>query len=89
MLKISTVNAAEQNTTLQLEGSLSGVWVDELRRLTEINLAERKTLTIDCGGVSFCDFQGQALIRELLARKVTLTNCSPFLQYQLELGPVL
>jgi ABC-type transporter Mla MlaB component len=89
MLKISSVSASEQSTTLQLEGSLSGLWVVELRRLTETALAERKMLTIDCCGVSFCDFQGQALMRELLARKVSLTNCSPFLQSQLEPGSVL
>ena len=89
MLKISRINATEESTTLQLEGSVSGAWVDELRQLADITLAEGKSLIIDCCGVSFSDFQGQALVRELLARKVRLINCSPFFQSQLEPGSVL
>jgi len=82
MLRISKLNSTG-GTTLLLEGKLSGVWVEELRRLCETTLAEGQPLTIDCGSVSFSDLQGQELMRELLTRNVSLTNCSPFLAFQL------
>jgi len=84
MLKLSKTSTNAGYTTLQLEGSISGAWVDELRKLTESILAETRNLVIDCRGVSFSDHQGQQLMRELLARKVSLINCSPFLQSQLD-----
>lgn len=86
MLRISITNTTDESTTLQLEGSVSGPWVDELKQLAEAILAESKTLVVDCRGVSFGDFQGQNLIHELLARKVTLVNCSAFFKSQLEAG---
>jgi anti-anti-sigma regulatory factor len=84
MLRISKASTTHEYTTLRLEGSISGAWVDELRRLTDAVLAETTNVVIDCCGVSFSDHQGQQLMRELLARKVTLINCSPFFQSQLD-----
>lgn len=86
MLRISKLNAVTEATTLRLDGSLSGVWVEELRRLCETTLADGKAITIDCGGISFSDSDGVALMQELRGRQVSLTNCSPFLKFQLENG---
>lgn len=86
MLRISTISTNDGSTTLHLEGSISGAWVDELRQMAEAVLANAKALVIDCRGVSFSDTQGQQLIRELLARDVILMNCSPFLESQLQSG---
>jgi anti-anti-sigma regulatory factor len=83
MLRISHIDGMEGATILRLEGNVSGVWVDELRRLAQVTLANGEVLTIDCAGVSFIDLQGRILIRELLSRHVRLTNCSPFLQSQI------
>lgn len=86
MLRISRISTGHESVTLQLDGSVSGAWVDELRQMAEAILDDAKALVIDCRGVSFSDFQGQRLIRELRARKVTLVNCSPFLESQLRSG---
>ena len=85
MLRIS-ITCTDESTTLHLEGSVSGPWVDELKQLAEAILEDSKTLVVDCRGVSFGDFHGQGLIRELVARKARLINCSPFFTSQLEGG---
>jgi ABC-type transporter Mla MlaB component len=82
MLRIS--NNAEGNTrTFRIEGTLSGAWVEELRRVCESGFASGVGLEIDCGGVSFVDAKGVALLRSLRESDVVLENCSPFLEWQL------
>ena len=88
MLRISKIEVTDA-TTLRLEGSLSGLWVEELRRVCETTLAGREKLTVDCGGISFSDSEGISLMRELRSHNVDLKNCSPFLKFQLEQGPAV
>ena len=88
MLRISKLDITDA-TTLRLEGSLTGVWVEELRQLCETALAQGDTITLDCGGISFSDLDGVALMRELRGHQVRLTNCSPFLKFQLEEAPTV
>ncbi len=88
MLRISKLDVTDA-TTLRLDGSLSGVWVEELRRLCETTLAGGETITLDCGGISFSDIDGVVLMRELRRHQVRLTNCSPFLKFQLEEAPTV
>lgn len=64
MLRISKLDVTDA-TTLRLEGSLAGVWVEELRQLCETTMAQGETITLDCGGVSFSDLEGVALMLEL------------------------
>lgn len=85
MLRISKPDGTEA-TTLRLDGSLSGVWVEELRQLCETPIAQGETITLDCGGVSFSDLAGVALIQDLRRQGARLVNCSPFLKVQLEDG---
>lgn len=86
MLRISIVSTNHESMFLRLEGSVSGAWVDELRHVAESALADGLAIVMDCKGVSFIDRRAQRLISELLARKVTLLNCSPFFQSQLRDG---
>jgi len=85
MLRISKLGVTDA-TTLRLEGSLAGVWVEELRQLCETAMAKGETITLDCGGVSFSDLEGIALMRELRRQGARLANCSLFLKFQLEEG---
>jgi ABC-type transporter Mla MlaB component len=87
MLRISKLDSVERAATLRLDGSLSGVWVEELRRVCETRLANGEKLNIDCGGISFSDTDGVALMKELRKRQVALSNCPPLLQFLLGQGP--
>jgi hypothetical protein len=84
MLRISNIGSDEKVTRIRLDGTLSGPWVEELRRMCETDLAGERALAIDCGGLFFADGEGAALMRSLCDRDVALMNCSPFLKLQLE-----
>jgi len=78
------INESEQSVRLALEGWLVGPWVDELRRESEQQLSEAKTLQLDLARVLFVDPKGVALLRELAGRRVEYVNCSTFLRQQLK-----
>lgn len=83
MLRISNVGSEEKVSRLRLDGTLSGPWVEELRRMCEESLAQGCPQVVDCGGLFFADAEGAALMRSLRDRNVALVNCSPFLKLQL------
>jgi ABC-type transporter Mla MlaB component len=83
MLRISEINSALDGRKLRLDGSLTGPWVQELKLTCEPLLAEGEAMQIDCGGVSFVDATGIALLQGLQARGAALVNCSPFIKLQL------
>jgi anti-anti-sigma regulatory factor len=87
MLRISqAVTSDEKAVLLRLEGQVSGRWVEELRRACgeyQGNVHQSE-LSLDLAEVSFIDADGVALFRELTARRVRLTNCSPFAAEQLK-----
>jgi hypothetical protein len=87
MLRISNLGSLEEVTHLRLDGTLSGPWVEELRDMCEAILSEH-SLAVDCGGLSFADPEGAALMRDLRDRDVALNNCSPFLMMQVEKASV-
>ena len=89
MLKISgTATTEEQPVFLRLEGQVRGPWVEELRRACDQvfgkNGHRRNRLVLDLAEVSFIDADGVTLFRELTARRVLVTNCSPFVAEQLK-----
>src|SRR5215469_9777375 len=84
MLRISMINESEQRVRLALEGWLVGAWVEELRKESEQQLSEAKSLRLDLAKVLFVDPRGVALLRELAGRQVEYVNCSSFLSQQLE-----
>jgi ABC-type transporter Mla MlaB component len=84
MLKISQVGTADHSATLKLEGRVVGPWVDELRRIGELVLSERRKLKLDLADVSFADASGVNLLFSFKSRGVLLWNCSPFIEEQLK-----
>ena len=86
MLRISVVSDARQTIQFQLEGNLAGAWVEELRRLTDEALSQKKAVSLDLGGVRFVDAQGVALLRELSRRRIFQANRSQFVIQQMKEG---
>jgi hypothetical protein len=86
MLRI-TVEAREgDERVLQLDGSIAGLWVAELRRLCEQSFTGTGALMLDCANVLFIDNQGVLLIQSLIERGASFVNCSPFLTERLRLS---
>jgi len=86
MLKI-TSTTGKQPVSLRLEGKVSGPWVEELRRACDEILgsnAHGDGLVLDLADVSFIGADGLSLFRELTARRVVVTKCSPFVAEQLK-----
>jgi ABC-type transporter Mla MlaB component len=81
MLRIS--DSSVKGTTFRLDGSLTGPWVHELGLFCESKLADNGAIKIDCGGITFVDAAGVALMHRLQSQGVRLVNCSPFIKMQL------
>jgi anti-anti-sigma regulatory factor len=91
MLRISSETALEGNATviLKLDGSVSGAWVNELRRACRGAMGsgsrpEHKHLVLDLAGVRFIDSAGIELFRELGTQRVCFSNPSAFVAEQLK-----
>jgi anti-anti-sigma regulatory factor len=88
MLKISDTATTEEPVFLRLEGQVRGPWVEELRRACDQILGKNghvgNRLVLDLAEVSFIDADGLTLFRQLTARRVLVTNCSPFVAEQLK-----
>jgi ABC-type transporter Mla MlaB component len=83
MLRISTIESADNGTTLRLEGHLTGPWIAELAAACEQALGARRSLTLDLGEVALIDRPGVALLASLSRRSVALVRYSPFQGEQL------
>ncbi len=83
MLRITRVVLASQDTTLQLDGSVTGQWVELLRNTSELFLDEGSKLTIDLKNVVFIDCSGVALLRSLIRRGVGHVNAPLFVAQQI------
>jgi len=84
VLRISIISDSNLEIHLQLAGKLVGPWVEELRRLGNEALSQKKTVVLDLEQVSFVDPQGIALLHEFADRSVSHMNCSQFLVQQLK-----
>lgn len=84
MLRIMEEKAANNATTLRLDGRIVGQWVELLRTSCEQFFQRNSRIVLDLTGVSFADFEGVRLLQQLEQRQVALINCSPFLQEQLK-----
>ena len=73
-----------QAVQFQLEGNLAGPWVEELRRLTDDALSQKKSVSLDLRGVRFVDTQGVALLREFSRCQISQVNCSQFVIQQMK-----
>lgn len=74
MLKITRAVLSEQEITLQLDGRVSGQWVELLRDSAESVLNQGLTLNVDLKNISYIDCEGIALIRDLIQRGARAVN---------------
>ena len=84
MLRISVASDSIQAIQFQLEGNLAGPWVEELRKLTDEAVTQKKAVSLDLQGVRFVDTQGVALLREFSRRRISQVNCSQFVIQQMK-----
>ena len=84
MLKITEVVLSEKEITLQLDGRVSGQWVELLRETAESVLNKGVRLNVDLKNISFIDCAGIALIRNLIERGVRYTNPPLFVAEQIK-----
>ena len=83
MLRISITESPRDVVTVNLEGSVVGSWVAEVRAACTPLFSRRQRMILDLAGVSFADPEGVSLLRELIGRQFTVINASPFLNLQL------
>jgi anti-anti-sigma factor len=90
MLRISRETTADSKNrvVLRLEGQVTGLWVEEVRRTCDeaigVNGRRGNPLVLDLADVSFVDAAGVVLLRELAARGADLVNGSLFVMEQLK-----
>jgi ABC-type transporter Mla MlaB component len=83
MLKITRVVMSNREITLQLDGSVTGQWIELLRQSAESVLAERLQLTLNLENICFIDCEGLALIKSLMGQGVLQMNAPLFVAEQL------
>jgi anti-anti-sigma regulatory factor len=83
MLKITRVVHADQEVALQLDGSVSGQWIELLRESAESVLNEGLRLTLDLQNICFIDCEGLVLIKNLMGQGVRQVNAPLFVAEQL------
>ena len=84
MLKITEVALTDNEITLQLDGRVSGQWVELLRETAESVLNRGLRLSVDLENISFIDCEGIALLRILIDRGVRHTNPPLFVAEQIK-----
>ena len=83
MLKITRVVHADQEIALQLDGSVTGQWIELLRESAESVLNEGLRLTLDLQNICFIDCEGLALLKHLMGQGVRQVNAPLFVAEQL------
>ena len=80
MLRITTIDKGEV-TVFRLEGTLTGVWVDELERFwTETSAVDpTRKFQIDVTDVEFVDEKGKVLLERVLLEGAELHPGNPFM----------
>lgn len=84
MLKITRAVLSEKEVTLQLDGRITGQWVELLKDTAESVLRDGISLNVDLTNISFVDCEGIALIRNLIQRGVRHLNPPLFVADQLK-----
>lgn len=83
MLKITKVETSNQEITLQLDGRVTGQWIELLRDSAESVLEEEMRLSLDLKNICFIDCEGLAVIKSLMGRGVRQVNAPLFVAEQL------
>ena len=84
MLKITRAGLSKQEITLQLDGRLTGQWVELLRESSKSVLDQGARLNIDLKNISYIDCEGIALIKDLIQRGVHYINPPLFVAEQIK-----
>jgi ABC-type transporter Mla MlaB component len=84
MLKITRTFSSNSEITLQLDGRLTGKWVDLLREFSESALDEGVRLNVDLKNIYYIDCEGTALLRNLIHRGVNALNAPLFVIEQIK-----
>jgi anti-anti-sigma factor len=82
MLMITKVVQSDREYILQLDGSISGEWVELLRESAASVLAEGLGLILDLKNICFIDCEGLALIKSLMGKGVRQVNAPLFVVEQ-------
>lgn len=83
MLKITQVASSNREITLQLDGRVTGQWVELLRESAQSVLEEAMRLTLDLENICFIDCEGIVLIKSLMDRGVRQINAPLFVAEQI------
>ena len=83
MLKITRTVLSEKEITLQLDGRVTGQWVQLLKDTAESVLRDGISLNVDLTNITFIDCGGIALIRNLIQRGVRHLNPPLFVADQI------
>lgn len=83
MLKITRAALSKQETTLQLDGRVTGQWVELLRESAESALNDGLKLTVDLKNICFIDCEGITLLTKLIDRGVDPINAPLFVVEQI------
>jgi len=73
-----------QAIILQLDGRVTGPWVELLRQSAATVLDEGTRLTLDLENICYIDCEGLALIKSLLGRGVRQVNAPLFVAEQIK-----
>jgi ABC-type transporter Mla MlaB component len=84
MLKITTAVLSKQEITLQLDGRVTGQWVELLRESAKSVLDQGVMLNIDLKNVSYVDCEGIALMKDLIRRGARHINAPLFVAEQIK-----
>ena len=80
MLRITKISENESPVTLKLEGKLFDQWVALLEGECRALLRQKKTVLLDCAGVTYVDGEGVEMIRSLPPRNVRIINGGAFIE---------
>jgi ABC-type transporter Mla MlaB component len=83
MLKITRAVLSKKETTLRLDGRITGQWVGLLQESAQSVLDEEVTLSVDLKNIYFIDCEGIALLRSLLDQGAYVVNASLFVVEQI------
>ena len=83
MVRLTVISQSEEETTLKVEGWVSGADVALLEEEGTRLLQQSERLTLDLKGVRFIDREGISLLRRWSGKRLVLREPSPFLRTRL------
>ena len=84
MLRITAIETKSGDRTLQLSGTISGPWVQELQQCCYTWIAAGNSLTLDLTDVQYADGAGVELLSQLKLHNVMVSPSTPLLSRLLD-----